>query len=267
MERRNRAMWQNVLNDYTAHLMAAGRSPGTVRLRRMHLERLFSYFGRQPETLTLDDLTAYMAAHNWKPETRKSVRASVRGFYEWAHVTDRIEVDPSAKLPKVSTPGGQPAPASDAAVAQAMSAADPETRLMVCLALYAGLRRAEVASLHSDDILDSQLRITGKGGKVRLVPLHPLLREALTGRPYGFVFPGKDHGHMSADWVGRRISAVLPDKVTAHKLRHRFATRAYAAERDILSVQQLLGHTSVATTQRYTEVPDDAKMRAVLNVA
>jgi site-specific recombinase XerD len=63
------------------------------------------------------------------------------------------------------------------------------------------------------------------------------------------------------------MSALLGPGWTAHSLRHRFATRAYAGERDLLTVQQLLGHSSVATTQRYTQIPDDALRRAVMAVA
>jgi len=70
--------------------------------------------------------------------------------------------------------------------------------------------------------------------------------------------------------VGRIMSDALGGPRsgwTAHTLRHRFATRAYAGDRDILSVQQLLGHSSVATTQRYTAPPDDALRKAVMSVA
>jgi site-specific recombinase XerD len=60
------------------------------------------------------------------------------------------------------------------------------------------------------------------------------------------------------------MSATLPDGITAHQLRHRFATAAYAHQRDLRAVQELLGHASPATTARYTAVPDRAKFDAVM---
>lgn len=264
--RHNRAMWQAEVDDYVAHLRAAGQAASTVRLRQMHLARALTWLDCPPFEVTTDRLTAYMAGHDWAPETRKSVRSSLCSFYGWAESTGRIPDDPARRLPRVSTPAGKPKPAPTDVVAAALSRAEPREALMVMLAAYAGLRRAEVAGLHADDILEDTLRVKGKGGKVREVPMHPLLAEVLAGRT-GFIFPGNDHGHLSPDRVGRILSGLLGLGWTAHTLRHRFATRAYAADRDLLSVQQLLGHASVATTQRYTKLPDDALRRAVLSVA
>lgn len=71
------------------------------------------------------------------------------------------------------------------------------------------------------------------------------------------MFPAQIDGHMSAGYVTKLISRALPDGVTAHMLRHRFATVAYSGQKDLRAVQILLGHSSIATTQIYTEVPDD----------
>ena len=265
--RNNRGMYTDVLGAYVVHLTAAGRAPTTIRLRRFHLERLFEWIAHDPLTATEDELTGYMAANQWAPETRKSVRASVRGFYMWADETGRIDSDPSRRLPKVSVPQGIPHPTPTPIVDAALDSADPRTLLMLMLAAYAGLRRAEIAGLHSRDVVGDTLVVNGKGGKVRSVPIHSRLADALRG-VQGYVFPGKDHGHLSPDRVGRVMAAALGGEGwTAHSLRHRFATRAYATDRDLLTVQQLLGHSSVATTQRYTQVPDDARRRAVDNVA
>lgn len=264
--RHNRGMWETELDGFVQHLRAAGAADSTVRLRRMHLERALTWLGMPPWSATTPDLEAYLAAHEWAAETRKSVRSSLRAFYGWAEEAGHVEVDPSRRLPNVTVPQGKPKPAPDDVVERALASASERTRLMVMLAAYAGLRRAEIAGLHSDDVIGDVLRVTGKGGKTRIVPMHPHLVEALDG-VRGYVFPGDDGGHLSPDWVGRVLSKVLGKGWTAHTLRHRFATRAYAGQRDILTVQQLLGHASVATTQRYTQVPDDALRRAVMSVA
>jgi integrase/recombinase XerC len=266
MHRYNRDVWQAAVDEWVRYLRAAGRAESTIRLRRLHIERALTWINRDPWSVTHDDLAGYMALNVWEPETRKSVRASIQGFYQWGELVGHVEVDPSRKLPSVTVPGGRPKPAPTPVVEKALAEADERVALMVQLAAYAGLRRAEIARLHSDDVIGDSLRIKGKGGKVREVPLHPQLAERLAGRT-GFIFPGRDGGHLSPDRVGHLLSAVLGKGWTAHTLRHRFATRAYASERDLLSVQQLLGHSSVATTQRYTQVPDDALRRAIMNVA
>lgn len=260
-------MWEADVDAWVMHLRAAGCSPTTVRLRRSHIERALSWFDvPSPWVVTHDQMVEYLGSHDWAPETRKSVRASLRGFYAWAEDAGHVDIDPARKLPRVAVPAGRPRPAPGDIVASALERATPRERLMVMLAAYAGLRRAEIARLHSRDVLGDELRVKGKGGRVRTLPLHPLLAQELAGRQ-GWIFPGGDDGHLSPDRVGRILSRLLGAGWTAHTLRHRFATRAYAADRDLLSVQQLLGHSSVATTQRYTKLPDDALRRAVLSVA
>ena len=75
--------------------------------------------------------------------------------------------------------------------------------------------------------------------------------------------PGQTDGHLSADYVGVLMARALPDGLTAHTLRHRFATAAYGATRDLLAVQELLGHSSPETTRNYVQLPADALRRAV----
>lgn len=81
----------------------------------------------------------------------------------------------------------------------------------------------------------------------------------------GYLFPGTDDGHLSPRWVGKLMARALPDHWTAHTLRHRFATRAYRGSRNLRAVQLLLGHSSVATTERYTAVDDDEIRAAMMS--
>ena len=139
---------------------------------------------------------------------------------------------------------------------------------MILLALLAGLRRAEIAAVHTADmapeVLGYSLRVTGKGGRVRALPLHDALVEELVHRPVGFVFPGACQGHLSPGWVGKRLATLLGPGWSGHTLRHRFATQAYAVQRDLFAVQQLLGHSKPETTARYTAIPNDS-LRAAVN--
>ena len=73
----------------------------------------------------------------------------------------------------------------------------------------------------------------------------------------GHLFPGQCDGHLSVVYVGQLISSLMPAGYTMHTLRHRMATRAYRGSRNLRAVQTLLGHASVATTQRYCACDDD----------
>lgn len=258
--------WNIWIKDWIDYLNAAGRSAGTRSLRRYHVTRFSHALEVGPAGVTDDDLTAFLARDEWGPNTRRSALASVRLFFAWAHRTGRLEADPAASLLSVKGEPGRPRPCPEQFLRMAVIAAEPRERLMLALAASAGLRRAEIAAVHVEHVqrtLDGySLRVLGKGGRVRLVPLTDELAAMILARGPGHVFPGKIDGHLSPHYVGKRVSNLLPDGWTAHTLRHRFASAAYRADRDIRAVQELLGHSSVATTQIYTAIPDDAKRRA-----
>ena len=130
---------------------------------------------------------------------------------------------------------------------------------MILLATFGGLRRSEIARVHADDIEGDFLLVTGKGGRRRSIPIHPVLAphlEIIKTRG-GWAFPGRFTGHCHPDHVGKNLSRLLGSGWTGHTLRHRFATTAYSGSRDLRAVQELLGHASVTTTQIYTMVTVD----------
>lgn len=89
----------------------------------------------------------------------------------------------------------------------------------------------------------------------------------LAAAPPGWLFPNGLGGHLTPGHVGRLASAALPDGWTLHTCRHRAGTDWYSVARDIRAVQELLGHASVATTQLYTQIQDDALITAVMGIA
>lgn len=257
--------WSAALLAFNAWMIASGWSPGTIGVKTKYLRRLERAVGTQsPWDVTEDQLLAFMAQPSWAPETRKSARSAVRTFYKWAYEARRIDADPSGRLPTVRVPPAPPRPTPDEALEAALEGSEPRVRLMLLLAARGGLRRAEVASLHTSCVEGPALRVRGKGGKTRRVPIHPEVAEYLQGLPEGYVFPGNDCGHLSPDRVGRLMSDALPPGWTAHTLRHRFATKGYAAGKDLFSLQELMGHASSATTKRYTLTSFDDAMRIVM---
>ena len=113
------------------------------------------------------------------------------------------------------------------------------------------------------DLVGWSLLVHGKGGRERIVPLADDVAFLLRRRGDGFAFPGQDHGHLSAPRVGELVREALPGHWTAHTLRHHFATRTYAASRDLLAVQRLLGHAKPETTMAYVRVDVDTLRAAV----
>ncbi|WP_130012020.1 tyrosine-type recombinase/integrase [Serinicoccus sediminis] len=257
------------LRDYRAWLRAADRPKTTIDLRIYHVTRLARDHARI-HSLTTPELIAWLAAHDWSTETRRSYRASLTGYFRWAHATGRIHQDPAAALPPIRPRPGVPRPAGEDRIVDAMLAAEPRVRLMILLGAQAGLRRGEIAQVHSRDVVRDlegwSLRVHGKGRRNRQVPLVDDLARALLELPPGWAFPSPVLAgqHLTAAHVGKLISAALGPGLTSHQLRHRFATRAYAVDHDLLTVQQLLGHAKPETTMIYTRIPDAAKRRTVV---
>lgn len=280
--------WSIALHAFLLELSAAGLALGTIKLRETYLRRLARrHADKSPFELTPAELVEFMAGPEWGPETRKSARAAIVGFYRWAVECELIEDDPSRRLRPVRVPAGAPRPVPTETLRKAFQACrNDRERLMLMFAAYAGLRRGEIARVHARDFTADGLLVRGKGGRRRLVPVHPELalqvRRELELRAAGrhgsgwrfdshvradgFLFPGRSGAGVSADNVGRTLSRLLGPGWSGHTIRHRFASTAYAAERDLRAVQELLGHSKPETTARYVQTPTEAKQTAVLAV-
>lgn len=258
-----------LLAAFSTHLLGAGRGAGTVRLRVVHL-RTLSHEHPDLLAVTFHDLENYFAARRMthKAETRKSMRSSFRAFYGWAYEEGLIGVDPSAKLATVRIPSTVPRMAPDEAVNEALTRANPMERAVILLGRLGCLRRAEIAGLHMRDRDRDVLHVTGKGEKRRAVYCHTALLAALIEleqhQDFGFYFPGRTGGHIPADSVHHIISTLTG--WNPHSLRHAGATDVFQASHDLRSVQMLLGHSTIATTERYVHVGEEAMRAAVAGI-
>lgn len=252
--------WRKSIEGWTDTLKAAGLSAQTIKSRRykmVHLAALLMPSG--PEDVTTEQIVQAFARQQWKPETRKAYRNTISSFFRWLHKSGRRADDPSLDVPRVKKPHAHPRPCPDRYIAVAMEMATPSEKLMVRLGAECGLRRGEIARVHSDDVVaDSaghSLIVRGKGDKQRIVPLPDDLAGIIMDAR-GYLFPGRFGGHVEESYIGDHISRLLPDGYAAHTLRHRFATTAYAATHDLFVVAELLGHESVETTEHYVAMPD-----------
>jgi integrase/recombinase XerC len=233
------------------------------------LKHLIDAYAPTPlHRLNTAQLLTYLGRDGWAPETRRSARNAVRSYFKWAEQSGLVRHNPALQLPAIRVPAGKPRPTPDQVLVDALAGAQPRERLLVMFAAYAGLRRAEIAKIHTCDIGEGALRVMGKGGRVRVVPLHPAIADELREHilETGYMFPGQIDGHISPGHVGVLIKRTLGSGWSAHTLRHRFASKAYAVQRDLLAVQELLGHSKPETTRRYTQVPDGAVRAAVFGI-
>ena len=237
------------------------RRPQTVNNRVHYATRLETWataHGCTPWTLDTTQISAWLTTVGKSPATRKNALDAIRAFYRWGQHAGRVTGDPTAGLPHIRVPRGLPRPTPDHVLRSAVARCTrPTDILMLLLGSLGGLRVGEMAILRGEDINDGTIRITGKGGHIRHVPVHPILAEALQLVPsHGWLFPSDRNpsGHYLPNSIAQRINDLLEEGWSAHTLRHRFATHVYSASLDILALRDLLGHADVSTTMVYTRV-------------
>jgi integrase/recombinase XerC len=230
--------------------------------------------------LSASDLRAFLAERRAQGLAAASAArelSGVRAFLTYAaEQQGRHAQLPRTRAPK--RPRTLPRPAApDDALGLAENAAEAASApwigardLAILLLLYgAGLRVAEAMSLKANILpIGSTMRVTGKRSKTRVVPIVPAVREAIEAYvkqcPYPLsgdvpLFVGARGGPLNPDLVRRAVAAArkrlgLPDSLTPHALRHSFATHLLARGADLRSLQELLGHASLSSTQIYTAV-------------
>jgi len=236
-------------------LQAAGRAGNTVKDRARLLHHANRHLPHGLDYASEEEIARYLARPDWSDWTRYTYRQHISGYYMWAVRRGHLTLDPTADLPKPRQGPQLPQPCTDEELAIALTAPAPFGRAM-WLAAYAGLRCGEITAAHRSHITDGRLRIHGKGGKVRNVPISPLLADELQ-HERGLL--------LGEDWTPHKLTkrqrdawhAVgLPLTMHLHRGRHWFATSLLEQGADVRVVQQLLGHSSLATTEGYLAVTD-----------
>lgn len=247
-----------LIEAWNKELLAGAKAAGTIKVRLSHVRLLLAAVDKPAGMVRRGDIVEYLAAGDWSLETRRSMNSSFRQFWQWGLSEGHLTINATARLPRVARPRPIPTPASDYHVMKAMREAPAWVSFAVEIMATCGLRRAEVATLRSSDVrpVGQGWILTvrnGKGNKSRAIPCPPHIARRIYNAG-GWVFKGGQNGHVSAGWLGKSVSRAFPDGLTAHKIRHRYASVAYEATRDLRAVQELLGHASVATTQVYVAV-------------
>lgn len=263
--------WAEPLRRFRTYLVARGLAEQSIDLSLGCMENFArEHASLDPYGAKTDDLFEWIAGKGWSRETLRSRRTVLRQYFHWAIATGRTDIDPTDHLPKVRAAGVNVRPATPAEFESAViAAAHTPWALALRLGYEMGLRRAEIACIHTDDVRREEdgtrfLRVHGKGNKTRNVPIPDRLLDVFQTAPAGYLFPSRDGMPYTARHVGKMVSQYLPDGVSTHALRHSFATRKYNISHDVYALQELLGHASAATTQRYVHV-STSRLRDLMN--
>jgi integrase/recombinase XerD len=265
-------------------LLAARRSPRTVDAYRRDLASLAAWLGRPPSSAGRDDLEGWLAdlrARGQAPSSVARRAAAARTFFRHLVVLGFRADNPAAELDLPRRRRTLPRTLSPRDVERLIDAAngiaprDLRDRALVELLYGAGLRVSEAVGLDCGrvDLEERLVRVVGKGGKERVVPLgrqgvEALRRYLARGRPYldrrrrPDLFLNAQGGALTragAFLVLRRLAAragLEPERVHPHLLRHSFATHLLEGGADLRSVQEMLGHADLGTTEIYTHVSE-----------
>ncbi|MEM6680562.1 MAG: tyrosine recombinase XerC, partial [Pseudomonadota bacterium] len=240
--------------------------------------------------LSVTDFRAWMAAERGRGLSARTLGrelAAVRGFFAWLEAADGIACPALLRIETPRARRGLPRPVAENDARAVLDAIASDGRkpweqardaAVLTLLWAAGLRIGEALSLRGRDApLGEALRITGKGGVMREVPVLPAACAAVeayrTLCPHpleadGPLFRGARGGALGRGTVEKAMAAArmalgLPDTATPHALRHAFATQLLAAGGDLRTIQKLLGHRSLSTTQIYAAVDETALLSVV----
>lgn len=250
-------------------LQAAGHAETTIRARQRVLTHADNHLPEGLAEASEAEIITYKATAGWSKWTRHTYDGHLRGFYAWGVHAGHLILDPMLYIPRPKQGDRTPNPCTDGELLVALTAPIQPWRMAIMLAMYAGLRCCEIVTTERRDIINGRLRIRGKGGKVRWVPVAgPLWRE-IEHAPPGLLCVGASRGQqLSPQMLTQMQRAVwrrlgLDDAFRLHRARHWFATSLLEAGVDVRVVQELLGHASLQSTQGYMAVTSARMVGAI----
>lgn len=270
-----------LLTDEWGRYLKALYAASTVAAYVYDVRRFRQFVDKSLVEVSTPEVQAYITQEGQRvgPSTIRRLVAALRSFYTWAIQSGLLEISP---VNGIKTPrGGRRLPQvlqqSEIDMLLAYDHLDARDRAILLLMLDAGLRLIEVSRLCRGDV-DLQLkntRVQGKGNKERIVPISARLCKALgdwvypvTGKPADALFLGYSGGRLKPRAIGEVIYRIglqvgLERRLSPHLLRHTFATRLLRQGVSLRVIQNLLGHSSVATTQIYTHVVQKDLQQAI----
>ena len=279
-----------LVDAFLSHLrVEVGSSPQTIRAYSSDLARYIEWCGREgcdPLHPNASALRRYVGELDRARYSRRTIArrlSAVRSFFAWLHIEGRTTIDPVSVIASPKLPARLPRVVATDLLDALLEAPDETTasglrdRAILELLYASGARVSEVCSLDVPDVdrHQGQVTLVGKGDKQRIVPLYAEAIRRIDdylrgGRPEHMrAAAGKEHGEalflnrlgtrMSDGAIRRMMKRHLeaigaPANISPHSLRHTFATHLLEGGADLRTVQELLGHVALSTTQVYTHV-------------
>jgi integrase/recombinase XerC len=208
-----------------------------------------------------------------KNHSKRSILAklsAVRSFVEYLKTQHNIDIK-LKNAQSIKAPKTLPKPVEQNSIYEVIENSDIEIRVLVKTLYGLGLRISELANLELKDISTEWIRVTGKGNKTREIPLLESLAKEIkeyinlkSPQKYLFEKNGKKLSDAQLRYKLEKAFKNLGIKATPHQLRHSFASHLLAKGARISDVSELLGHSSMATTQIYTKLTNSTKMQNYL---
>lgn len=272
---------------YHLEQRARGVSPHTARAQNGDLRKLLDFALRSRweswsvSPRTLRGFALELGERGLDPASQARALSTVRAFYHWLFETGQVAVNPASglrnpkqakKLPAFLTEGESTALLD---LPPGLDFVSTRLRCLLELLYASGLRVSELVGLDLQDVLGAErtLRVLGKGRKERLVPFHAKAERELEAYlqqrgaflatkglpPSPAIFLNQRGGRLTPTTVRTLLRKALEHaavraRVSPHALRHSFATHLLNAGMDLRAIQELLGHASLSTTQRYTHL-------------
>ncbi len=257
-----------LLDEWQLFGLAGGWSMTTVTVRRDALVKLARDCNMPLQEVSALQLATWLTRYS-KPWTKQTYHSHARSFFGFLQRHGYRADDPTTSIPRPPKPRAAPRPVSTRQLTEALDGAGWSAFAWITIAAYSGLRVSEVSRVRGEDLdlAAGTLRVVGKGGVEAVIPLHPKIADLARHYPRGYWFPGAHDGHVSSQWISaviRRTFAQAGHTVTAHQLRHWFATELLRGGANLRTTQECMRHASVASTALYTAVLDAERTSAVL---
>lgn len=252
----------DLIDAYLAHLQARRCTERTIE---SYTDTLTAAHRDLPAGLplaTVDELVAWLGDHpRWSAATVSLHTAILRSWARWAVETKHLDWAAATDLPRIQQHRRHIPPATTEQVTAVLTRCSGEVKLASVVAAYAGLRAIEVSRLRREDITAQVVLVReGKGGHGRAVPCHPALWRAVRKLPAGRLVSSGPQRLACRCWREYRRAGVA---TSIHKLRKWWASEMRRAGVDLETIRQLLGHASLATTQRYLDIDPTMTAAAV----
>ena len=291
MERENKTV-DNMVKAYMRYLkLERNLSPNTIEAYRNDLRWLLAYVnfhGLKVEEVKLEDLDNFSASlHDQRitPRSQARILSGVRSFFRFLLLDGFIDADPTELLVSPHVRNALPDVLSTAEVDRLEASIDlskwegQRNRAIIEVLFSCGLRVSELVNLKLSNLYVEEkfVRVTGKGGKERLVPISSRAldelnawfadRNAMRIKPgeEDYVFLNRRGAHLTRTMIlimikRQAVAADITKTISPHTLRHSFATALLEGGADLIAIQAMMGHEDIATTEIYTHI-DTSSLR------